>query len=230
MIRDDDDIVARTEMDDRHRSEHLKITATAIAAQEKERHAIGIELRDNVNQILASTKLFLSMVKCDPAKDESIINSCIENLQKAIDENRKIAHELIAPDFQTLNFSEQISALTVYMLGASGIAVQIDSCGLREELLDDQQKLAVYRIAQEQCANIVKHSKARLVNISLATADGVFRMIIADNGVGTGTAKKTKGFGLINISSRLSIFNGTVNINTAPRKGFTLEITIPFKK
>jgi two-component system sensor histidine kinase UhpB len=116
------------------------------------------------------------------------------------------------------------------MLGTSGIAVQIDSCGLREELLDDQQKLAVYRIAQEQCTNIVKHSKASLVNISLATADGFFRMIIADNGVGTGTGKKTKGFGLINISSRLSIFNGTVNISAAPRKGFTLEITIPFKK
>jgi signal transduction histidine kinase len=55
-------------------------------------------------------------------------------------------------------------------------------------------------------------------------------MIISDDGKGMETGKKTDGIGLRNIKGRLSIFNGTAEINTAPGKGFTLEITIPFKK
>jgi PAS domain S-box-containing protein len=214
---------------EQQRNEQLNIISTALEAQEKERNAIGIELHDNVNQILVATKLFLSMVKDDPEKNKTMISSCMENLQSAIEENRKIAHVLVVPDFETKILTDQIFNLTDNMLKTSGIDVHIDASLLREELLDDQQKLAVYRIAQEQCTNIVKYAKARLVNISLSTAEGLFKMIIADDGVGMESAKKTKGIGLRNMKGRLSIFNGKAGIKTQPGKGFTLEITIPIE-
>jgi signal transduction histidine kinase len=40
-----------------------EITATAIDAQEKERNVIGQELHDNINQLLAGTKLILHMIQ-----------------------------------------------------------------------------------------------------------------------------------------------------------------------
>src|SRR5690606_4772337 len=46
----------------RHRvMEKELISETTIQAQEKEREELGKELHDNINQILASTKLYLEM-------------------------------------------------------------------------------------------------------------------------------------------------------------------------
>ena len=154
----------------------------------------------------------------------------MNSIQQAIAENRKIAHALVAPDFETKVLADQIADLSENMLKASGIDTIIDTNYFREDLLEEDQKLAAYRIAQEQCANIVKHAKAHLVNITLSTSDDCFKMIIADDGIGMESNKPTKGIGLKNIKGRLSIFNGTVAIKTAPGEGFLLEITMPLKR
>jgi PAS domain S-box-containing protein len=211
-------------------NEQIKITATAIDAQEKERHAIGIELHDNVSQILVGTKLLLSMVVTDPKKNQHLVSSCIDHIQSAVNENRKLSHVLVAPDFKAKILVDQVFDLTEYMLTIAGVDVYIDTARFHDELLNDQQKLAVYRIMQEQCTNIVKYAKAGLVNISLSTGDGLFKMIITDDGIGMERGKKTKGIGLRNIYGRLSIFNGTASITTAPGKGFALKIRIPLEK
>ena len=215
------------ELFEQHRNEQLKITATALDAQEKERNAIGQELHDNVNQILMGTKLLLSVVKNDPEENHSLINSCLENLQNAIDENRKIAHTLVVPDFHSIGLTDQLSNLADSMLTTSGIDAHIDTTELNEELMNETYKLPIYRIAHEQCTNIVKYSGAGVVNIILFTTDTFFKMIISDDGKGMETNKKTNGIGLQNIKGRLSILSGTATIITAPGKGFTLEISIP---
>jgi signal transduction histidine kinase len=215
---------------EQQRQEQIKIITTTLDAQEKERNLIGQELHDNVNQLLVGTKMFLSMIKQDPDKNHMLIESSKETIQQAIDENRKIAHALVAPDFETKVIADQIAELADIMLKTSGVDVNINTAHLAENLLEEDQKLAIYRIAQEQCANIVKYAQARLVNISLSTFDDFFKMIIADDGVGMDTSKQAKGIGLKNIKGRLSIFSGTVNIKTAPGEGFALEVTMPLKQ
>jgi two-component system sensor histidine kinase NreB len=215
------------ELLEQQKQEQLKITATALEAQEKERNFIGQELHDNVNQILVGTKLLLSMVRNDPEKNIGLITSCINNVQNAIDENRKLAHELVAPDLESENLTDLLYILTDDMLSPAGLMTDIDTSQLQEDLLSDDKKLAIYRIAQEQCTNIVKYASASRVTISLRTIDGIFSMLIYDNGEGMEDAKKTTGIGLRNIFGRLAVFNGTAHINTAPGKGFALEIEMP---
>ena len=215
-------------LQEQQRQEQVKIITTTLDAQEKERNLIGQELHDNVNQILVGTKLFLTMLKQDPVKNKHLIASSMECIQQAIAENRKIAHALVAPDFETRILADQIADLFEGILKASGIDINFDTKDYSENMLAEDQKLAAYRIAQEQCANIVKHARATVVDISLSTRSGFFKMNIADNGVGAET-KDSNGIGLKNIKSRLTIFNGTVDINTAPGHGFRLEITMPLK-
>lgn len=215
------------ELLEQQRQEQLKITATALEAQEKERNFIGQELHDNVNQILVGTKLLLSMVRSNPDKNMGLITSCINNIQNAIDENRKLAHELVAPDIETESLTDLLYILTDDMLSPAGLITDINTSQLQEHLLRDDQKLAIYRIAQEQCTNIIKYASASQVNISLSTINGIFSMLISDNGDGMGNDKKTTGIGLRNISGRLAIFNGTANIRTEAGKGFALEIEMP---
>jgi PAS domain S-box-containing protein len=207
--------------------EQKKITRAMLSAQEKERHAIGIELHDNVNQIIVGTNMMLSQVKNNPEKHKELIALCMNSLQDAIRENRKIAHSFVAPDSDTEDLVDQLKYLVENMLTPAGMKVTISSAKFRENLLDSEKKTNIYRVAQEQCTNIVKYAKASVVKIILTTTGGSFKMTIADNGIGMNANKKATGIGLRNINGRLSIFNGSVNIITAPGKGFALEISIP---
>lgn len=217
------------ELAEQQRMEELRTIATALEAQERERNAIGIELHDNVNQILVGTKLILGMVKNDPVKNAYLVSACFENIQLAIDENRKIAHELVSPDLDTQTLLQQLGNLGRNMLEPAGIHYVVSSEELDESRLSAQQKLTIYRIAQEQCTNIVKYSKATEVIISLVFNSNMFNMSIRDNGQGMEKDKVTKGIGLRNINGRLSLFNGISAIITSPGKGFELKIRFPVK-
>lgn len=207
--------------------EQKKITDAMLRGQEKERNAIGIELHDNVNQILVGTKVLLSVVKDYPEKIDELIPNCIENISSAIQENRKIAHELVTPNLNNESLKQQIDRLAQTMLKNAGISTYINHESLNEALLTTDMKLALYRVAQEQCTNIIKYAKAEQVIISMATKNDSLIMRIADDGVGMDQQQLSHGIGLKNISSRLGVLGGTINIDTAPGQGFALEIELP---
>lgn len=215
------------EVQEQQKREQLTITSTALAAQEKERNTIGLELHDNVNQILAAAKLVLSFAMDDPCSSAEYIYSALDNVQNAINETRRIAHELVAPDFKEIDLASMIEILSVAMIKQGGMDVDIDADCLSEDLLNSDLKLSVYRIAQEQFTNIVKHSQAQLVNIVLATGDGYLRMIIGDDGIGIAKGETPRGIGLRNIRGRVTTLNGEVKVISAHGLGFTLEIKIP---
>ena len=217
------------ELIDRQRREQQRLTAIALEAQEKERNTIGEELHDNVNQILVGAKLLLSMIKNNPEKHLDMIGTCIGHIQNAIEENRKIAHELSTPDFGEQSLSELIVQLTQTMLGHSGVEVDVINKELNESLLSDELKLTIYRIAQEQCTNIVKYAEARLVTIEVITHNNLLHLRITDDGRGMDSSSNSGGIGLRNMKGRASIYNGNISIHTAPGQGFTLMVDIPLR-
>jgi two-component system sensor histidine kinase UhpB len=204
-----------------------EIAMAILKTQEQERNHLGRELHDNVNQLLAATKMLLSVAKYNKEEMPEILKVCHENIENAIQENRKIAQGLVVPDFKAIPFQKQLINLSDTMLKRSGIQVIMNTSALQEEWLEDEQKQVIYRIAQEQFTNIVKHAEAGLVYVLLCTTASEFKMIIFDNGKGMVAGTKTEGIGLSNIRGRLTIFNGTADIRTSPGKGFTMDIVIP---
>ena len=114
------------------------------------------------------------------------------------------------------------------MLEIDGVKVVIDTSRYDDHILSQDNKISIYRIAQEQCTNIVKYAAASIVNISISNTGRLFKMTIADDGSGMDLSKSTQGIGLRNINSRLSVLKGKASIITAPGKGFILEIEFPF--
>ncbi len=219
------------ELFEQQRDEHLKTASLVLEAQEKERNNIAMELHDNVNQILVGVKLLLALARDNPKNaSPGLMSTCITHLEEVIHENRKIAHELIAPDFTLDNLQNHIFQLIESMIKPTGIDVRIITNRLNESLLDNQQKLAIYRIAQEQSANIIKYANATNITFVLQTVNDDFKMSISDDGIGMNTKQKITGMGLRNIRGRLSILNGSINIQTSAGNGFILEIQIPCNK
>jgi len=134
---------------------------------------------------------------------------------------------MVAPDLQTIGLLEHLESLATSMFKSINIDVILDTKQCQEERLTHGQKLALYRIAQEQCTNIVKYAKATSVNIHLSTAGSNIKMVIADNGMGRDPNKKITGIGLGNINNRLSVLGGKCRVITSPGGGFTLAVEIP---
>jgi PAS domain S-box-containing protein len=206
------------------------ITETSMQAQEKEREEIGKELHDNINQILASTKLYLEIVLS--GNEEMLpdaVKKSYDNVNLAINEIRQLSKQLVPPALEE-TLSNAIKDLVHEIQLASGILIKTEIERFEEQLLNENLKLIIYRIAQEQINNIVKHSHAKHVNIRLETRFDHVNLIIRDDGVGFDTNKKPKGIGLRNIASRVGFYNGTVNIESEPGKGCIMEISIPLRQ
>ncbi|MBI5372953.1 MAG: PAS domain S-box protein [Sphingobacteriales bacterium] len=215
------------ELRERQRLEQIRITETALDAQEKERNFLGQELHDNVNQILVSTKMILSVVAEDPEKHKDFLGSSINNIQQAIEENRKLSHSLATPDLKLMSLPRQIASLAHEMFHQQHINVSFSRKGFREDLLDDKKKIALYRIAQEQCTNIIKYAQATRVDIRLQVKKDKVQLRIRDNGKGMDSGKNSDGIGIRNMKGRLSIYGGRLDIQTSPGKGFVLSAEIP---
>jgi PAS domain S-box-containing protein len=209
--------------------EQRRITQAMIQGQEKERNAIGIELHDNVNQILVGTNMLLSMISNNTSMLDEFLPKCIDNIRHAVNENRRISHELVTPNRVTETFLQQITRLLQTMLNSVGLKTKVNHKAFTDELLSDEQKLTAYRIVQEQCTNILKHAMAKQVVITLSTSDALFKMRVADNGIGMEKGKAEEGIGLKNIRNRLTVLDGSAIIESAPGKGFALQVEMPLR-
>ena len=212
-----------------HRSK-MELVAVSLAAEEKERNTIGKELHDNVNQLLASTNLFLSLIRENPGRAAELVPFCIDTIKKAIQENRKIAHELVTPDLNSETLMKQVKYLCDSMFHPAGIGTSIDNESFDEALLNKDQKLALYRILQEQCSNTLKYAEASHVHFCFSTGDGRAIMEVKDNGRGADLSHDKKGIGLKNISARLLVLEGEMKIASSPGQGFSLQVSLPLKK
>src|SRR5687768_12344541 len=115
MIGSLQDISELKEMEARLLEEKLKmqkeISETVIRVQEKERTRIGHELHDNVNQILATTSLFISMIKPASREEKQAKAKSLEYISIAVEEIRKLSKELVVPQLQGEGLVDSIQTL-----------------------------------------------------------------------------------------------------------------------
>lgn len=204
------------------------ITQTSIQVQEREREEIGKELHDNINQILAATRLHLDFAiqeSSEEAVTEVLVRS-YKNLNVAMEEIRQLSQSLVAPTLGGVSLDKALAKLIEDMPSASALRLTLDTSGYRGDIRDEDLKLTCYRIVQVQLSNIIKHSKAKSATIRLRKTDSLV-LTIADDGVGFQPGIQTTGIGLRNIRNRVGYYNGDINIASAPGQGCTLTILIP---
>ncbi|HEY4062954.1 MAG TPA: ATP-binding protein [Puia sp.] len=199
-----------------------------IVAREAERTRIGHELHDNVNQILASGQLYLSLLHQDTENFREIKNKTMEILNMAIEEIRTLSRSMVVQGMKAGGLIASIKDL-INDLRYCGLFVigftHSDICDL--ELLNQNKKVALFRIVQEQTRNILKYSKAKRISISLEINFDRVRLEIKDDGQGFDPENTQKGLGLSNIFERARLYNGKALLNTSPGKGCSVIVNIP---
>ncbi len=208
-----------------------EITDAVITAEENERQEIGRELHDNIQQILATARLFLAMLKKEDITEAEDVNrqQTDQLVSSAIDEIRNLSHSMITPFLEKTTLKEAIENLLFNTTSTSGIKINFEADGLDEEKLPEKLRLTVYRIIQEQFTNILKYAKASFVSLKIMQDKKKLLLTIQDNGIGFDMSKKTTGIGLMNIKTRASLFSGEVTIRSSPGQGFELSVMMKLR-
>ncbi|MEP6948156.1 MAG: PAS domain S-box protein [Ginsengibacter sp.] len=201
-----------------------EITKAVVNAQEKERAGIGEELHDNVNQLLAASKLYLNHSLSEPDYTPFILKSQ-EYIATAIEEIRKLSHALVGPGLdKTLGLVDSIEELISNISIVKDMKIAFNYSTYYEEESEAGLRLVIYRIIQEQVSNILKHAEASEIEIELKKEVNDLMLIIKDNGKGFDTSAKRKGIGLKNIKHRAEIYDGVIEIRCPPGNGCQMKI------
>lgn len=203
-----------------------EIAQATIQAQEAERKQLGEELHDNINQLLATTKLYLDHSLNNPQFAEEFIRKSIGNIVMIIEEIRALSRSLTPPSLGDLGLKDALQDLCTNIEVAGTIEFDLQMKGISDSEISNEKKISIYRIVQEQLNNILKHANASLVKIILEKQDEEIVLIIKDNGNGFDPKTARYGLGLHNIRNRAELYGGSMELSSAPGKGCTLRVCL----
>ncbi len=208
------------------------LTQRVFDAQEEERGRVARELHDGISQILVGVKFALDVARRrfengDTRAKESLTRG-VETLSQAIQEVRRISRDLRPGVLDDLGLGPALNSLTEDFRNRTGIDTSFSTVVFHNRL-DDESKIALYRVAQEALTNIERHSAASKVSLDLRGHRRGATMRVADNGCGidsfSGSTRGT-GLGLRNMQERMDQLGGALSILSS-RDGTVIEATIP---
>ena len=206
--------------------EENRINKAVIDAQEGERTQIGMELHDNVQQLMAGSLLTLDYIRsCYDDKAEALkaLDNARRYINEGITELRRLSHQLAPAMRFSGSLSDKIHSLVNSMNASNTLAFEIE--------VDDFDcnagvQLAFYRILQEQLTNILKYAAASHVSIRVKQAGAHIILSIRDNGRGFDPTEKKPGIGLENIRRRVTAMDGDLRIVAAAGAGCELSLQV----
>ncbi|MGI8991474.1 MAG: sensor histidine kinase [Bryobacteraceae bacterium] len=201
-------------------------------ALERERARIARELHAGAGQPLAGIKLNLELLRSSfPEGVQSGISRLDVLADQALEQVRAVSHRLYPPDWQRLGLSDAIQTL----VQSSGVAEKY-RLNLDIEIFDPEPayeiKVALYRCCQECLANILRHSDAKSVQLSLRAAGARTVLRIDDDGVGFDVEGVpapnflSGGIGLAGMREQVAALDGEFKIQSGPW-GTTLQVSLP---
>ncbi len=209
---------------------HIAIAITD--AQEKERRELGMELHDNVNQLLGATLLYLGLaIKSGNVGNErtQLLKNCIDYINEAINELRNLSHRLTPYSKEEASLKNIIERLIEPIQKAKLFEINLQVDAFEKDLVDSDMQTNLYRIVQEQLSNILKHAEASKVKIFVRLTKKLIKLNIADNGKGFDLLTLKDGIGLENIKRRAEMFSGKCKLKSSPGNGCELMVELPLK-
>jgi len=209
-----------------------KLTERVFDAQEEERGRVARELHDGISQILVGVRYALDNARRrldrGDANAAEPLGKGIASLAEAITEVRRISRDLRPAVLDDLGLGPAIKTLSEEFQNRTGITCHFATVVFRNRL-DNDAKIALYRIAQEALTNIERHAGATKVQIDLRGHTQGATLKISDNGRGLGTRKTATnpGLGLRNMQERMEQLGGRLRMSDVLGGGTTIEATVP---
>ncbi|HEU5396088.1 MAG TPA: ATP-binding protein [Verrucomicrobiae bacterium] len=116
-------------------------------------------------------------------------------------------------------------------LGLANMAWKLEDSGDGPEVeIDSHCRHQLFLAFKEALTNVVRHSRATEVRLSIRQENGGVQLTIADNGGGLRDGLRTEEMdGVANMRARLEKLGGRFDISSEPGRGVTVQFYVPTK-
>lgn len=211
------------------------LTQRSLEIQEEERRHLAQELHDELGQTIAAIKAVAVAISNREEPDKEHIDTSVKTIVEYSDHIYQVAK----------NMMHRLRSSVLDELGLiKALQSMVDDWNSRQDDifcrftfsdipfdLPESIKISLFRIVQESLTNVLKHSAASNVSISMnkLNVNGVDKisLIIEDDGVGLDDSKTMSGLGLSGMKERVEMNNGTFELTSVLNQGIKIKIVVP---
>lgn len=205
-----------------------------LAAREEEKRNISAALHDEIGSAAVILTSLLSMVKQSVESQNQTqalkdIAALDQQIKDCIERVKNIVVNLRPPNLETIGLADAVRELLTNVTHYKGIKHSFKLQTMDEVPTSDEVKIVLYRVAQESLNNIVKHSGATKIEVSLKYGVKNIILKISDNGKGFKLSKQRsiKHIGLLSMKDSVAYLGGKFTIKSELGKGTTIEAKCP---
>ncbi len=217
---------------------HMQLTRYSKGVRQlavsEERNRVAREMHDSLGHSLTVAVVQLEgaekLIPKDPGRAAGIINDMREQLKNALGELRTTLAQLRAddPDEVVGNLSMALTELKNNFAQATSLDIQLELPDHMPDL-NSEQRLAIYRAAQEGLTNVQRHSEATAARVALKTEETGLNLIVADNGRGFPAEISDGRFGIRGMEERAEFFGGRLTRQNRQSGGAQIQFFIPYQ-
>jgi two-component system sensor histidine kinase UhpB len=221
----------------RSREELRNLSRHLQSVREEESKRIAREIHDEMGQALTALKMDLAWLSrrfIGEKKEQHQLLEKTRSMSELIDQTilliQKISAELRPGLLDDLGLIPAIEWQVQDFQNRTKIKCKLNLADHDIELTPDQAT-AIFRVFQESLTNVARHAAATKLEITLTEKEGLLRLVISDNGKGISESQvyAPDALGFLGMRERLRPFKGKLNVFRRPKKGTTVEITLPLK-
>ena len=230
------------------RAENLRLNERLITAQDDERRRTALELHDEVGPSLFGLKANVSSIATFagevPEATARKLNERVRDLGAIIEHlqviNRSMLNRLRPMALGHVPLRELLTELVNDRARQHPEIAFTFKAEQLERSYGNSIDLTVYRCVQESLTNVIRHARAKHVNIALGEGAGgaetsrgeecgVLNLSIRDDGRGIAPGTRM-GFGILGMQERVQGLGGSYTIGGDGGRGTMVEITIPLRQ
>lgn len=210
--------------------------AVLTEALERERTRLARELHAGAGQTLAGIKLNLELIYSLLPDPPEVIQGSLRRIQllteEAMNELRAVSHRLHPPDWQRLGLREALE----WLWSTTGIPQEFHAkLQIYPFTVEPPHavRVAVYRLSQEGLSNVLRHSGATEVSLTLEERGDRLWLRLEDNGSGfdaqqflSSGPETGGGIGLQAMQEQVRSLNGEFEVRSGPG-GTIIEVSLP---
>jgi signal transduction histidine kinase len=229
-------VASRTAELEQRTMERRHLLEKVITAQEEERRRVARELHDIVGQALAGLGMALGSAEAQVGRDPDRMRELLESLRSltssTMEEVRRLIADLRPSVLDDLGLVQAVGWYVENYLEKAGIKATINASG-SDEGVSAHLETALFRMLQEAITNIIKHSNAKNVSITLEFAESTIMGEVRDDGDGFEVQEVRRGaagghaVGLLGMEERMNLLSGSLEVNSKPNEGTVVTFRIP---
>lgn len=200
--------------------------------REEERARIAREIHDELGQVLAILAMEMALLEGELSSQRIDLHQKAAAMGTLIDSTirtvQRVSAELRPVILDDLGLGAAIQWHVGDFQKRTGIRCDVH-IGMNSYGPDRERSTALFRTLQEALTNVLRHAEATKVSVRLTETAGAYVLQVNDNGRGItrGEISGRRSLGLLGIRERAGFWGGIVEIEGFPRRGTTLQVTIP---